>query len=97
MTDFTPFNSVTEVIMKGQAAVKGKFVLESSEDGGAVSDEERSYLRTFNGNWYAKGQPLTAQLCKFLVSIYKADSMSADGLKVDPGLTMTQDIINSRH
>ena len=50
MTDFTPFNSVTVAIMKGQAAVKGSFVLESGEDRGAVSDEERSYLRAFNGN-----------------------------------------------
>ena len=76
--------------------MKGKFVLEGGEDRGAVSDEERSYLRAFNGNWYAKGQPLTAQLCKFLVAIYKAESMSADELKFNPGHTTTQDIINSR-
>ena len=90
MTEFTPFNSITEVIMKGN------FMLESSEEGGTMSNEERSYLWVFNGNYLAKGQPLTAQLCKFLVSIYKADSMSADELKVNPGLTKTQDIINSK-
>ena len=97
MTTFTSFNSVAEVIMKGQVAVKGGFISESGEDGGAVSDEERSYLRAFNGNWLAKGQPLMAQLCKFLVAVYKADNMSAEELKVNPGLTLTQDIINSRH
>ena len=82
--------------MKGQMAVKGGFVLESGDDGGALTDDERSYLRAFNGQWLAKGQPLMAQICKFLVAIYRADNMSAEELKVDPGLTVTQDIINSK-
>ena len=71
-------------------------MLESGDDGGALTDDERSYLRAFNGQWLAKGQPLTAQICKFLVAIYKADNMTAEELKVDPGLTVTQDIINSK-
>ena len=58
MTNFTPFNSITYVIMKGQVAVKGCFTLESGMDGNTMSDEERNYLRIFNGNWLAKGQPL---------------------------------------
>ena len=43
----------------------------------------------------AKSQPLTNHLSKFLVSIYKAEGMTAAELKVNPGLTITQDIINS--
>ena len=43
----------------------------------------------FNANWLTKSQPLTSQLSKFLVSIYKAEGMTAAELKVDPGLTIT--------
>ena len=89
MTDFIPFTSIADAIMKGQVAVKGCFTLESGMDRNAVSDEERNYLRIFNGNWLAKGQPLTTQLCKFLVSIHKAHNMTADELKIVPELTIT--------
>ena len=54
MTDFTPFASITDTYMKGQQAVKGSFVLDEGKDGNAVSEEEKSYLRIFNGNWHAK-------------------------------------------
>ena len=95
MADPTPFSSIADVIMKGQQAVKGSFILETGMDGNTVSDEEKNYLRMFNANWLAKSQPLTSQLSKFLVSIYKAEGMTAAELKVNPGLTITQDIINS--
>ena len=81
--------------MKGQQAVKGGFVLDKGMDGNAISEEEKSYLRTFNGNWHAKSQPLGNQLCKFLVLMHKAEGMTAAELKVDPGLTTTQDVISS--
>ena len=97
MTDPTPFASIAEAYMKGQQAVKGGFVLESGMDENAISEEEKGYLRTFNGNWHAKSQPLGNQLCKFLVSMHKAEGMTAAELKVDPGLTTTQDVINSWH
>ena len=80
--------------MKGQSAVKGGFLLESGDEGGALTDNERSYLRAFNGKWLAKSQPLASQISKFLVAVYKAGNMTAEELKVDQGLTVTQDIIN---
>ena len=89
MTDFTPFASIAEAYMKGQQAVKGGFILHKGMDGNAFSEEEKSYLRTFNENWHAKSQPLGNQLCKFLVSIHKAEGMTAAELKVDPRLTIT--------
>ena len=73
--DPTPFASIAEAYMKGQQAVKGGFVLDSGMDGNAISEEEKSYLRTFNRNWHAKSQPLGNQLCKFLVSMYKAEGI----------------------
>ena len=89
MTDFTPFASIVDAYMKGQQAMKGSFVLDKGMDRNAVSEEEKSYLRIFNGNWHAKSKPLSNQLCKFLVSIHKAEGMTAAELKVDPGLTIT--------
>ena len=50
MMDFTPFASIADTYMKGQQAVKGSFVLDEGMDGNAVSEEEKSYLRIFNGN-----------------------------------------------
>ena len=97
MTDFTPFASIAEAYMKGKQAVKGSFVLDEGMDGNALSEEEKSYLRIFCCNWHAKSQPLSNQLCKFLVSIHKAEGITAAELKVDPGLTITQDVINSWH
>ena len=94
MTDFTPFASIAKAYMKGQQVVKGDFVLDRGMDGNAISEEEKGYFRTFNGNWHAKSQPLCNQLCKFLVSMYKAEGMTAAELKVDPGLTKTQNVIN---
>ena len=95
MTDLIPFMSIADVIMKGKQAVKGSFSLETGMDGNIMSEEERNYLRMFNANWSAKSQPLASQLSKFLVASYKAEEMSDAELKVDPGLTTTQEIINS--
>ena len=47
MTNFTPFISIADVIIKGQVAVKGCFTLESGMDRNAMCDEERNYLRIF--------------------------------------------------
>ena len=69
-------------------------MLETGDDGGALTDDERSYLQAFNRQWLARSQPLSAQISKFLVALYKAGNMTAEDLKVDPGLTVTQDIIN---
>ena len=44
MADLIPFTSIADVIMKGQQAVKGSFILETGMDENAVSDEEKNYL-----------------------------------------------------
>ena len=75
--------------------MKGGFSLKAGMDDNTMTDEEKNYIHTFNANWSAKSQPLTSQLSKFLVASYKAEGMSDDELKVDPGLTTTQEIVNS--
>ena len=44
MAPYNPFQSVSEAILHAQAAVKGSFVLESGDEGGALTDNESSYL-----------------------------------------------------
>ena len=97
MVDLISFTSIADVILKRKQAVKGSFTLETGMDGNTTTDEEKNYLRMFNANWSAKSQPLASQLSKFLVSSYKAEGMSDAELKVDPGMTTTQEIINFWH
>ena len=95
MMDLISIASIADAIIKGKQAVKGNFSLETGVDGNAIHEEEWNYLRMFSANWSAKSNPLTSQISKFLVSSYKAEGMSDAELKVDPGLTTTQEIINS--
>ena len=44
MAPYNPFQSVSKAILLVQAATKGGFVLESGDEGGALTDDERSYL-----------------------------------------------------
>ena len=95
MADLIPFTSIADAILKGKQAVKGSFTLETGMNGNTTTDEEKNYIQMFNANWSAKSQPLTSQITKFLFASYNAEGMSDDELKVDHGLTSTQEIINS--
>ena len=54
MAPYNPFQSVSEAILHAQAAVKGGFVLESGNEGTALTNDESFYLRAFNCQWLAK-------------------------------------------
>ena len=95
MADLISITSIADAILKGKQAVKGSFTIETGMDGNTTTDEEKNYLRMFNANWSAKSQPIASQISKFLVASYKAEGMSDAELKVDPGLTTTQEIVNS--
>ena len=82
--------------MHAQAAVKGRFVLESGDEVSALTDDESYYLQAFNCQWLARSQPLAAQIKNFLVAVYKAGNMTAEELKVDPWLTVTQEVVNMK-
>ena len=70
--------------------MKGNFTLE-----GEPNKEERNYTHTFNSNWTAKGHALSSQLTKFLAASYRAHGLTTQELKVDPGLSITQEIVSS--
>ena len=82
-------NSAAEALAKGRAAVKANFIFENPDE------DERSYIRQFNSYWNSKGQELSSLLSKFLAASYRADTHQAEELKIDPGLSITQDVVNT--
>ena len=89
MTDVTTFNSAAEALACGRAAVKANFTFEDPDD------DEKNYIRQFNSHWNTIGQPLSSLLSKFLNASYRADTHQAEELKVDPGLSITTDVVNT--
>ena len=89
MAEVITFNSVAEAMAKGRATVKANFSLENPDE------DERNYTRQFNSNWNGKGHDLSSQLSKFLAATYRAEAHSAQELKVDPGLSVTQDVVHT--
>ena len=73
--------------------MKENFTLEEGTEGN--TEEEKNYTHTFNSNLAAKGQPLASQLSKFLAACFRAEGLSDPELKIDPGLTTAQEIVNS--
>ena len=89
MTEVIAFNSAAEALAKGRATVKASFIFEN------LDEDERSYIRQFNSYWNSKGQELSSLLSKFLAASYRADTHQAEELKIDPGLSITQDVVNT--
>ena len=89
MTEVITFNSVAEALAKGRAAVKANFTFENPDE------DERNYTRQFNSYWNGKGHDLSSLLSKFLAASYRADTHQAEELKVDPGLSITQDVVHT--
>ena len=89
MEEVITFSSVAEAMAKGRAAVKANFSLENPDE------DEKNYTRSFNSNWNGKGHDLSSQLAKFLAASYRAEALTAQELKVDPGLSVTQDVVHT--
>ena len=89
MTDVTTFNSAAEALACGRAAVKANFTWDDPDD------DEKNYIRQFNSHWNTIGQPLSSLLSKFLNASYRADTHQAEELKIDPGLSITTDVVNT--
>ena len=88
MAEVITFNSAAEALAKGRAAVKANFTFENPDE------DERNYTYQFNSYWNNKGQKLSSLLSKFLAASYRAQTHSAQELKIDPGLSGTQDVVH---
>ena len=89
MTEVITLNSVAQALTKGRAAVKANFIFENPDE------DERNYTCQFNSYWNGKGHELSSLLSKFLAASYRAETHSAQELKVDPGLSVTQDVVHT--
>ena len=89
MEEVITFSTMAEAMARGRAAVKANFSLENPDK------DEKNYSRTFNSNWNGKGHDLSSQLAKFLAASYRAKALTALELKVNPGLSVTQDVVHT--
>ena len=89
MMEVIAFNSAAEALASGRAAVKANFIFDNPDD------DEKNYIRQFNSHWNTIGQPLSSLLSKFLNASYRADTHQAEELKIDPGLSITTDVVNT--
>merc|ERR1711867_256119 len=51
------------------------------------------YEMIFNANWAAKAKPLSTMLAAFFAACYKVGGMTAEDLKVEPGISTTQEVV----
>ena len=89
MAEVITLNSTAKALAKGRAAVKANFTFENPDE------DERSYIRQFNSYWNSKWHNLSSLLSKFLAASYRADTHQAEELKIDPGLSITQDVVHT--
>ena len=89
MEEVITFGTVAEAMAKGGAAVKANFFPENPDK------DEKNYTRSFNSNWNGKGHELSCQLAKFFAASFRAEAHTAQELNVDPGLSVTQDVVHN--
>ena len=47
----------------------------------------------FNAHWAAKAKPLSSRLAAFFAACYKVEGMTVPDLKVEPGISTTQEVV----
>ena len=77
---------------QGRNTVKSNFV---AKDGVEGNEDAKNYEVIFNAQWAAKAKPLASKLAAFFVAIYKVGGMTAEDLKVEPGISNTQEVVTS--
>ena len=89
MTEVITFNSAAEALAKGRAAVKANFIFENPDE------DKRNYTHQFKSYWNGKGHKMSSLLSNFLAASYRAETHSAQELNLDPGLSITQDMVHT--
>ena len=84
------FSSIADAMSQGRNAVKSTFVVEAGVEG---NEDARNYEMIFNAHWAAKAKPFTSKMAAFFVAVYKVRGMTAEDLKVKPGILNTQEVV----
>ena len=90
MEEVLTFGTVAKAMARGRSAEKANFFLEGNPD-----KDEKNYTCTFKSNWNGKRHDLSSQLANFLAASYRAEALTAQELKVDPSLSVTQDVVHT--
>ena len=85
------FSSIADAMSQGRNSVKSTFVVEPGVEG---NEDAKSYEVIFNAQWAAKAKPLASKMAAFFVAIYKVGGMTDEDLKVEPGISNTQEVVN---
>ena len=90
MEELLTFSSLADAMAKGRNAVKSIFTIEEGAEG---NEEERNYEMIFNSQWAAKAKPLSSKIAAFFAACYKTFGMTVEDLKVEPGISTTQEVM----
>ena len=90
MEELLTFSSLADAMAQGRNAVKSIFTIEAGAEG---NEEARNYEMIFNANWAAKAKPLSNKMAAFFAAVYKVGGMTAKDLKVEPGISTTQEVV----
>ena len=81
--DLLTFSSIADAMSQGRNSVKSSFTVDPGDEG---NEDAKSYEVIFNAQWNAKAKPLASKMAAFFVAIYKVWVMTAEDLKVEPGI-----------
>ena len=87
------FSSIADAMSKGRNSFKSSFTVDPGDEG---NEDAKSYEVIFNAQWNAKAKPLASKIAAFFVAIYKVGGMTDEELKVEPGISNTQEVVSCR-
>ena len=79
------FSSIADAMSKGRNSFKSSFTVDPGDEG---NEDAKSYEVIFNA------KPLNSKIAAFFVAMYKVGSMTDEELKVEPGISNTQEVVN---
>ena len=84
------FTSIADAMSKGRHSFKGSFTVEPGDEG---NEDAKSYEVIFNAKWNSLAKPLNNRMAAFFAAIFKVGPMTNEELKVEPGLSNTQEVV----
>ena len=82
--------SIADAMSKGRLSCKGSFNAESGEGG---NEDTKSYVVIFNAKWNQLAKALNNRMAAFFAAIYTVGNMNDEELKIEPGLSNTQEVV----
>ena len=84
------FTSIADAMSKGRHSFKGSFTVEPGDEG---NEDAKSYKVIFNTKWNSLAKSLNNRMAAFFAAMYTVGNISNEELKVEPGLSNTQEVV----